>query len=269
MIKKTRLILFFLLLAITVNAARIDRIEIKSEAMNTTIKTVVIVPDVEKTQHCPVIYLLHGYMGNQESWLGIKPELPKIADRERIIIVCPDGKNSWYLDSPLDKTSQYETFISKELVDFIDKNYRTQADRNHRAITGLSMGGHGALLNAMRHPDVFGAAGSMSGAVDIHSIDGNFRLTPLLGKLSEHPENWNKNSVMEQIATLENGVLAIYFDCGVSDFVFEMNENLNKALWQKGVAHDYTTRAGEHNAGYWNNSIDYHILFFKKFFEKK
>ena len=267
--KKTRLILIFLLLAITANAARIDRIEIKSEAMNTNIKAVIIVPDVEKTQNCPVIYLLHGYMGNQESWLGIKPELPQIADREGIIIVCPDGKNSWYLNSPIDKNSQYETFISSELVNFIDKNYRTKADRNHRAITGLSMGGHGALLNAMRHPDVFGAAGSMSGAVEIRILGENFGLTQLLGKFSEHSENWNKNSVFKQIATLENGVLAIYFDCGVSDFVFEANENLNKVLWQKGIAHDYTTRAGEHNAAYWNNSIDYHILFFKKFFEKK
>ena len=269
MIKQIQLILVFLLLAITADAARIDRIEIKSEATNSAIKVVVIVPDVEKTQNCPVIYLLHGYMGNQELWLGIKPNLPEIADREGFIFVCPDGKNSWYINSPIDKNSQYETFISAELVDFIDKNYRTQTDRNYRAITGLSMGGHGALFNAMCHPDVFGATGSMSGAVDIHSINGDFGLIPLLGKLSEHPENWNKNSVMKQIATLKNGVLAIYIDCGVSDFLFEMSENLNKSLRQKGIDHDYTTRPGKHDADYWNNSIDYHILFFKKFFEKK
>ena len=109
----------------------------------------------------------------------------------------------------------------------------------------------------------------MSGAVEIRLFKEQYGLTQLLGKHSEHPEHWDKNSVMEQIPMLKNGILAIYIDCGVSDFVFQENENLNKALWQKNIGHDYTIRPGEHNVDYWNNAIDYHILFFKKFFEKK
>ncbi|MDL2262999.1 esterase family protein, partial [Bacteroidales bacterium OttesenSCG-928-I21] len=209
-----------------------------------------------------------GYTGNQKDWIGMKPNLPQIADEKGIIFVCPDGKNNWYFDSPIDKTSQYETFISSELVDYIDKNYQTKADRKFRAITGLSMGGHGALYNAFRHKDVFGAAGSMSGAIDIRERGENLGLVALLGNVSTHKENWEMFSVINQLDKISNGDLEIYVDCGVKDFVFDLNEKFNKILWEKGIDHEYVIRPGEHNAAYWNNSIDYHILFFSKFFEK-
>ena len=78
---------------------------------------------------------------------------------------------SWYWNSPVDPKSQYETFISDELIKAIDSKYKTIKNRTGRAITGLSMGGHGALYLAIKHQDVFGAAGSMSGGVDIgHSL---------------------------------------------------------------------------------------------------
>lgn len=76
-------------------------------------------------------------------------------------------KNSWYFDSPVDTAYRYETHISKEVVGFIDGHYRTRANKKYRAITGLSMGGHGALFIALRHSDIFGAAGSISGGVDL------------------------------------------------------------------------------------------------------
>ena len=72
-----------------------------------------------------------------------------------IIIVCPDGnKTRWYFDSPVDSSSQYETYISKELISEVDKKYNTNASKNGRAITGLSMGGHGALYIAFKHQDI-------------------------------------------------------------------------------------------------------------------
>jgi S-formylglutathione hydrolase FrmB len=260
------------LFAFTANAARVDSIAVQSNAMKTKVKTIVIVPDKAlKAQavRCPVIYLLHGYSGNETDWISrFKSNLPEIVEEKGIIIVCPDGKNSWYLDSPLDKTSQYETFISSELVGYIDLNYNTIADRNHRAITGLSMGGHGALFNAFRHKDIFGAAGSMSGAVDIRQRGDNYGLVKLLGDISQNKERYEQLSVLNQIDKLSNGDLAIAFDCGVSDFCFPLNEALNKALWDKGIDHEYTIRQGKHTGEYWRNSIDYHILFFSKFFNR-
>ena len=115
-------------------------------------------PDVAATKACPVIYLLHGYGGNARTWVGIKPDLSKIADEKGIFFVCPDGKNTWYWDSPLNADVRYETFISDELVKYVDSHYKTVADRKGRAITGLSMGGHGAMWNGLRHSDVFSAS---------------------------------------------------------------------------------------------------------------
>jgi len=87
-----------------------------------------------------------------------------MADRYGAIIVTPDGGvDSWYFDSPVDPTYRYETFVTQELIPYIDKLYKTVADRSGRAIAGLSMGGHGALYLAIRHQELFAAAGSMSG----------------------------------------------------------------------------------------------------------
>jgi S-formylglutathione hydrolase FrmB len=267
--KRFPILFNLLLLALSAHAARVDSIAIPSLSMNVSIKAILILPDkaiASYAERCPVIYLLNGYGGNEKQWQGIKPDLPKIADEKGIIFVCPDGKNSWYLDSPLDKTSQYETFISFEMVHYIDSHYPTLANRNHRAITGLSMGGHGALFNAFRHKDVFGAVGSMSGAVDIRRRGDNYGLVHLLGDISQNPENWETHSVPNQIEKIVNGDLAIIFDCGTDDSTLELNKALNKALSEKGIGHDYTLRPGAHNAAYWRNAIDYHILFFENFF---
>ena len=136
--------------------------------MKKTIKAVVITPDNYATaQALPVVYLLHGYSGNYADWITQAKGFEKAVDLYQIIIVCPDGNNSWYWDSPVDSNYKYETYVSKELVSWIDGKYKTIKDRKGRSITGLSMGGHGALYLALKHQDVFGAAGSMSGGVDI------------------------------------------------------------------------------------------------------
>ena len=142
------------LLPLGLQAAKVDTLQVKSPSMNKSIEVVVVSPDMAATEACPVIYLLHGYGGNARTWVGIKPDLPKIADEKGIFFVCPDGKNTWYWDSPLNADVRYETFISDELVKYVDSHYKTVADRKGRAITGLSMGGHGAMWNGLRHSDV-------------------------------------------------------------------------------------------------------------------
>jgi len=270
--KKLIIFLVYIAFVFSAKAYRIDSVAIHSNTMTIDVKTIVIIPDValgEEAVKCPVIYLLHGYGGYEKSWIIIKPELPRIADEKGIIFVCPDGKNSWYINSPLLKTSQYETFISSELIDYIDHKYNTLADSAHRAITGLSMGGHGALFNALRHNNVFGAAGSMSGAVDIRHYNNKFGLQTLLGNKKDYPYHWEANAVPNQISRIQDGMIAIIFDCGTSDFTFSQNEALHKMLINQNIGHDYTTRPGAHTLGYWCNSIDYHILFFCNFFRKE
>ena len=215
-------VFLFIVIFAKAEASFVDVVAIPAKASGIDIKTTVILPEKalgRNAQNCPVVYLLHGYDGDEKNWLSRKPNLPEIADEKNIIIVCPDGKNSWYLDSPLKKDSQYETFISRELVDYIDKHYPTIPDRKHRAITGLSMGGHGALYNAFKNKDIFGAVGSMSGAVDIKQRGTNYGLIYLLSSMANgNTGNWGDHSVIVQVANLKNKDLAIIIDCGVDDF---------------------------------------------------
>ena len=110
-------------------------------------------------------------VGKFSDWLSKTPDkmlLQNLADQYNLIIVTPEGETlSGYLDSPVQKDNQFETYITKEVIEKIDNTYRTIRDRKGRVITGLSMGGHGALYLSARHPDLYCAAGSMSGALDL------------------------------------------------------------------------------------------------------
>ena len=270
--KKNILAIFLLLfVAIGVQAVQVDTVMVHSKAMNKEVKVVYVVPDKATGncgQACPVIYLLHGHGGNAKSWITIKPELPRIADEKGIIFVCPDGKNSWYWDSPLKPAYRYETFVSDELVKYTDAHYATEADRQGRAIAGLSMGGHGALWNAIRHKDVFGAAGSTSGGVDIRPFPQNWDMSKQLGEEAENQSVWDAHTVINLVPSMKKGQLAMIIDCGYGDFFLEVNKNFHEALLKQGIDHDFLLRPGEHNSTYWNNSIDYQILFFQKYFQK-
>ena len=249
-------------------AARIDTIQVKSSSMNKNIEVVVVSPDAALKKACPVVYLLHGYSGDARTWIGTKPNLPEIADEKGMFFVCPDGENSWYWDSPMHKDMRYETFISKELIGYIDAHYKTVANRIGRAITGLSMGGHGAMWNAIRHSDIFAVAGSTSGGVDIRPFPKAWEMSVQLGEKDKYPENWDKYTVMTLVPTLKKGQIAMIFDCGEDDFFLQVNKKYHEALLKQGIEHDFITRPGEHNHKYWNNSIDYQILFFQKQFQK-
>lgn len=273
--KKSRIYLFIVLLfvfAANICAATVDTVLVKSNSMNKKVQVVVIAPDGTKNKEVsyPVVYLLHGYSGNAKSWLEFKNELPQIAQQYKMIIVCPDAKNSWYWDSPKKPSYRYETFVGDELLNFVDSHYPTIKDRKGRAITGLSMGGHGALWLACRHKDKFGAVGSTSGGVDIRPFGkNNWEIKSLLGDYETDNKLWEDHTAISQISKISQGDLAIIIDCGVDDFFLEVNKNLHQCLLDRKIDHDFILRPGQHNGKYWNNSIDYQLLFFHKFFQNK
>ena len=239
--------------------------------MNKEISVLIVLPDIAlagEGEDCPVVYLLHGYGGDDETWLTIKPDLPQIADQKGIIFVCPDAQNSWYWDSPIDSAFRYETFVASELIAYIDMHYKTIADRKGRAITGLSMGGHGALWIAFRHQETFGACGSMSGCADIRPFPKNWEISRRLGSFAENPNIWDEHTVINRLDSLRGGEPAIIIDCGVEDFFLEVNKELHASLLTRQIDHDFTIRPGGHNRAYWQSAVDYQILFFEKFFRR-
>lgn len=244
-------------------------INVYSKSMDKEVPVTVITPDsYDDKAEFPVIYLLHGYSDNHKGWAkrGVVGQLSDLYD---IIMVLPDGGfDSWYFDSTFTPEYQYETFVSSELVTYIDSNYRTIKDRAARAITGLSMGGHGAMFLAIRHQDIFGNAGSTSGGVDIRPFPENWNIATRIGSYQEHPENWENNSVINLTHLLKPDSLNIIFDCGSEDFFYEVNCNLHAKLLKEGIPHEFYSRPGSHNWTYWLNSIKYQVLFFSDCFAK-
>jgi S-formylglutathione hydrolase FrmB len=267
--KKTATILLLCLLAFSSQAAKVETVFIPSKSMNKDVEAVIITPDnATKSHPCTVVFLLHGYGGDANSWIKIRPELKNLADQNHTIFVCPKAINSWYIDSPVLKEYRYETFMSQELIAYTDSHFPTEASRMSRAITGLSMGGHGAMFLALRHKDIYGAAGSTSGGLDIRPFPNNWDLSKILGKESDNQSVWDSYTAIHQIDRIQNGDLALIIDCGYSDFFFEVNNQFHQKLLERGIMHDYYTRPGGHTGAYWKNSIDYQVLFFQKFFEE-
>ena len=257
---------------ITISASEngsIQDIKVHSSAMNKDIDVRVILPDdYENLADMPTVYLLHGFSGNSTDWEK-SGKVSRWVDQYDVILVLPDGGyDSWYFDAPEDPTYRYETFVSKELVEYIDSHYKSRKSRDFRAITGLSMGGHGAMYLSIRHQDIFGSVGSISGGVDIRPFPGNWGISKRLGTIEQKPENWEKHTVINLVDGLKNGALNILIDCGSDDFFYKVNCNLHEKLRKTGIAHDFYIRPGTHNWDYWRNAIQYHLLYFSNCFKK-
>lgn len=279
MVKKIRTIsslavVLMLLLALPMMAqeAQVTTLSVKASKMSAPVECTVVVPveyndaDCQNTQY-PVLYLLHGHGGDHMNWVNKKSDLPDLASQYGVIIVCPNGRASWYWDSPVDSESQFETFVAKDLVEFVDNNFRTIPEPGMRAITGLSMGGHGALFVGLRHPDVFGSCGSMSGGVDIRPFPDSWGMKKVLGDYESNKEVWDSHTVIELVKGGLTTTQNIAFECGVDDFFSEVNRNLHKAMVDAKIKHDYTERPGGHTWAYWCNALDYQMLFFSKAFD--
>jgi S-formylglutathione hydrolase FrmB len=268
--KRIVLSLFLLAFAYNLLAAKVDTLVVFSKSMNKNTKACVVTPEnYNKTTSYPVLYLLHGYSGNYSTWVKDFSQIIEFADLYNMIIVSVDGEySSWYFDSPVDSTMKYETYITKELIPYIDLNFNTLQSKKGRAITGLSMGGHGALYLAIRNQDIFGAAGSMSGGVDFRPFSQNWDLALRLGDMDIYPENWEKNTVIYQLYLLKKDQLDIIIDCGTQDFFIGVNRELHQKLLYFNIKHDYIERPGGHTLEYWNNALQYQVLFFHNFFKK-
>lgn len=266
-----KLILLFVvcLLALTSYAQQVDNVKIQASKMSKQVENVIIKPaDYTETVDYPVLYLLHGYGGSQNDWPNNVPELKEMATLYQMLIVCPDGENSWYLDSPINEEFQYETYITKDLVSYVDANYSTIANRYGRAIAGLSMGGQGALYLAARHLDTYSISCLMSGGIDLTKTSQPSKLALILGSKEENEALWIEESALTQADKLKNGDLCLMVDCGLSDMFFEANLELHEKLLKNGVQHDYIVRPGNHDWTYWKNAIHYNVLFVSRAFSQ-
>lgn len=244
--------LFFVTMCICLEAAaaQLEEIAVFSPSMEKNVPVSVILPDAysrSASDRFPVIYMLHGANGDHRSY--VDDVTRRLSDEYNVIAVCPNGaKTSWWLDSPVDPKSKYETFVSRELIAAVDAKYRTRADRAHRAVMGGSMGGHGACWVGFRNKTVFGAVGDVFGGLELRPHAGKWGLDRILGDVKTHPEVWDAYSVVTLAPTLRNGEQEVICAVGTEDFFLACNRKFHDILAGNKVAHTYIEVCGPDQA---------------------
>lgn len=280
------LFLFWLLLVpvLAFSQAKVDTISVYSPSMKKNLKAAVTFPSSysKSDQRLPVLYLLHGGSGAFNDWhqkVSEKGLVNKMAEAYNLIIVTPGvGPASYYYDSPIMDSVNYETYITEELIPHIDKTYRTLAQKESRAISGLSMGGHGAITLSAKHPELFVTAGSMSGVMNIDTrmwkVPEDFRNTRLegqkamLGNINYDAPTFNPYTAVGLVDRIKENKLALIIDCGVDDFLIETNRQMHELLVANGVAHEYIERPGAHTWQYWTEALPVHLFFMNKYLKR-
>lgn len=239
--------------------------------------------EVDKTRSYPVLYLLHGVMGINTSWFTdqrageVADLLMASGEACEMIIVSPNAggnpyKGDWngYFNMP---GWAYEDFFYKEFLPHIEKTYRVKADKQHRAIAGLSMGGGGTTSYAQRHPDMYCAAYAMSALMDIPEVGAMPSQSPddkmaiLTKSVQEHScikyvQNADE-ATKEQIRSVK-----WYVDCGDDDFLLDRNIEFFHAMRQAQIPLEFRVRDGGHVNEYWHSALYTCLPFVSRCFGK-
>lgn len=295
-------------------AGKVVTAKLASAALGVTKDVVVYLPAGYETttKRYPVFYYLHGLGGDERNWID-GGKLDRAADALGLeaIVVMPDGDDGFYADSakPVDydacikdgtglffpqrpkratciRASKYETYITQDLVPWIDATYRTIATREARAIAGLSMGGFGALQLAMRHPDLFAAAASHSGvdallyAGPVPYAKGKVVLETdvktwgdafgplgswIRGIFGPDLATWQGYDPAALVAKLGKDGPALYLDCGTEDEFLLHNgmQYVHDLLLERGIDHAYYLGPGRHDFAFWSQRVTHSLAFLR------
>lgn len=272
-----RLTIFLLISFVTISLFAqqgkiFESLKFESSKVNYPVEySIYLPPDYESSERSyPVLYLLHGYSDDETGWIQFG-EANSIADKgiangdfSSCIIVMPDGKVSWYINSADGKDPWEDMFID-EFIPFIEKEYRIRSKKEFRAIAGLSMGGNGSLLLAMRNPDMFSSCVAMSaGTFTDEEIIANDQYNHYFKNIyGEKPangvsEHWKANSPLHLLDSLDKKKLKSirwYIDCGDDDFLYKGNAALHLKMRDLEIPHEYRVRQGSHQWSYWRTGL--------------
>ena len=239
------------------------------------IYTIYLPADYDQSERTyPVVYLLHGYTDDNTAWLQFG-EVNRYADKAiadgtipPMIIVMPDADSTFYINS-YDGKEKYEDFFVKEFMPAIEKTWRIKAEKRYRGVAGLSMGGYGTMIYALKYPDLFAAAAPLSAAFlgdddVISSPDDTYNriFAPLYGRGLKGKDRltkaWYDNSIPKLVETKSVDDLKkvrYWIDCGDDDFLIKGNCNIHIMLNEKKVPHEFRVRDGVHDWKYWRTGI--------------
>jgi S-formylglutathione hydrolase FrmB len=242
-----------------------------SPSINSTMKFCVVLPDgyAKVNERYTTVYLLHGYNQNYTDWIK-QTDLVKYAASYHFIFISPDAKNSWYSNSITQKNSNYEDYIVKDLIPFVDKKYRTAPTKTHRAIVGLSMGGYGAAKLALKHDSLFFFAGCLSPAIHVpfgledsailarRSKGSMQSIRDIFGAVRN--SYWDENDVFLLAQKADTATVPFfYLAVGSQDKLIEILELTHKfavTLRNKHIPFEMHETSGAHDWKFWDKEIE-------------
>ena len=242
-------------------------------------------PDYDSSSRSyPVLYLLHGYTDDHTGWIQFG-EVLHIADRAilsgestAMIIVMPDADTggAGYTNALSGKWN-YEDFFFEEFMPHIEERFRIKKDKRFRAIAGLSMGGGGSFIYALRRPDLFSSAAPLSASLGPQSLEEMKDFTYLGYTSSNHNQKdferySNRNNPLQLVENMEAKDLNSvrwYIDCGDDDFLYKSNSLMHIKMREKNVKHEFRIRDGGHSWSYWRASLPKVLEFISDHFHQK
>lgn len=261
-----------------------DRVRIDSAyspALQRVKRFVVMLPvnyDSTRRNHYPVLYLLHGWGGGSLDW-ATKTRLHAYASTANVLIVMPRAENSWYVNSATNATIRYEDYTAHDLPKHVATSFPA-ADTTQQAIAGLSMGGYGAVMLALKHPQKYRFAASFSGAVTMPrdlgiregwnkaagGNNGDFTLPSLMDAFGKAGNPSRRESdvftLLSRYRASDSVTKAalpyFYITTGIQDplrTIVPGNRELRDTLYSLRLHYEYHETPGKHNWAYWDEAV--------------
>ena len=263
---------------------RVECNSIPSKILARSVAFCVVLPpsfDGDKTRHFPILYFLHGLGDNEQFFVhsgawNLVEDMRDKGELKDFLIATPDARSTFYINAR-DGKERYEDFLVQEFFPYIEKHYRVAPGRANRAISGISMGGYGALHLAFRRPLLFSSVSAHSAAlIDRlpNFLAGTVSDSPrsrMLGGVFGNPPDpsfWEQNSPIVMARTANLTDLKIYFDCGdEDDFGFNSGAAaLDKVLTSRRISHEFHIYPGRHDATYFAEHLPASMAFHSRFF---
>lgn len=259
-----------------------DNLSMKSEILKMDRKFAIYLPPGYETseREYPVLYLLHGAGDDQTGWVQFG-EVLHIADKAimegsatAMIVVMPDAKTGQlgYFNS-IKGDWRYEDFFFQEFMPFVEKEYRIRKEKRYRAVAGLSMGGGGSFVYALRYPELFSSACPLSaycGPLNIEEMERSKSLESMKNATDEELETYfKKHSVLDMMKNMpekQKKAIRWFIDCGDDDFLYEGNSLVHIEMRKREIPHEYRVRNGGHSWSYWRESLPVVLSFISEAF---
>jgi putative tributyrin esterase len=234
-----------------------------SKALQKATAATILLPEGAASGPFPVLYLLHGLSDDHTAWARWT-SIERYVRNLPLIVVMPDSGRGFYSDA--EQGFAYETAIVRDLIGYIDTMFHTKPTREGRALAGLSMGGYGAAKLALKFPEMFCGAVSLSGAMGF--AHRAFVLPSDQPWHHEFARVVGENPVggPNDLYALASGLApeqrpALGIDCGTEDFLLEDNRAFHAYLTEIGYPHEYVENPGAHEWSYWDKHIQEAIAF--------